>query len=84
MPWRVRFTRHAEKDLKSIPRHQLPQILAQIEKLETQALNLDIKKLQGQAQQYRLRVGTWRVLFNYDKEASEILIESVRPRKDAY
>jgi mRNA interferase RelE/StbE len=42
----------------------------------------DIKKLQGYANSYRLRIGGYRVLFTMS--SSSITIDDVLPRGDAY
>lgn len=43
----------------------------------------DIKLLQGTQDTYRLRVGSWRILFSYQEE-NRIFIEKISPRGDAY
>ena len=43
----------------------------------------DIKQLQGHTALYRLRVGSWRVVFSYPDDET-ILIERVSPRGGAY
>ncbi|MCG6795757.1 type II toxin-antitoxin system RelE/ParE family toxin [Geobacillus sp. YHL] len=44
----------------------------------------DIKKLKGQDGLYRLRVGTYRVLFRIDHEERIIYIEAIGNRGDVY
>jgi mRNA interferase RelE/StbE len=41
----------------------------------------DVKRLQG-ARNLRLRVGTWRIIF--DQEPGRIVVRAVDDRKDAY
>jgi mRNA interferase RelE/StbE len=43
----------------------------------------DIKKLQGNTELYRLRVGVWRILFTYP-DSETVLIEEIAPRGGAY
>ena len=43
----------------------------------------DIKKLQGNTELYRLRVGIWRILFTYPDNET-VLIEEIAPRGGAY
>jgi mRNA interferase RelE/StbE len=43
----------------------------------------DVKKLQG-AGEYRLRVGTWRVRFRFDRGAHAIVVVRAGPRSTAY
>ncbi|KDE46740.1 type II toxin-antitoxin system RelE/ParE family toxin [Geobacillus sp. CAMR5420] len=44
----------------------------------------DIKKLKGQDGLYRLRIGTYRVLFRIDHEERIIYIEAIGNRGDVY
>ncbi|NMC06642.1 MAG: type II toxin-antitoxin system RelE/ParE family toxin [Candidatus Lokiarchaeota archaeon] len=44
---------------------------------------LDIKKLEGKSNYYRLRVGNYRVLFTI-RPPNIIIIFVIRPRKSAY
>ena len=43
----------------------------------------DIKPLKGSNGSFRLRVGSWRILFSYP-EYNIILIEKIGPRGDVY
>ncbi len=42
----------------------------------------NVKKLQGREDEYRLRVGDWRVIFTQDGVILDVL--KVRPRGNAY
>jgi mRNA interferase RelE/StbE len=44
----------------------------------------DIRKLQGSDNEWRLRVGEWRVRFAPDNDRREIVILRVLPRGRAY
>ena len=44
----------------------------------------DVRKLVGQGDTYRLRVGDWRVLFTLEDDGGTVLIQGVRNRRDAY
>lgn len=44
----------------------------------------DVQKMSGFENRWRLRVGTWRVVFTVDRDAEELVIMRVAPRKDAY
>ena len=43
----------------------------------------DIKRLRGNTDLFRLRVGDWRVLFSYP-DTDTVLIERISPRGGAY
>lgn len=44
----------------------------------------DVKRLQGNTDDYRLRVGSYRVVFNKDDDDLIILIIEIGPRGDVY
>ena len=45
---------------------------------------VDIKKLKGEENLWRLRVGKWRALFDRDKACRRLVVFKVDDRKDAY
>ena len=45
---------------------------------------MDVKKLEGEEDLFRLRVGGWRVVFDRQDELKIIAIEKIKPRGDAY
>jgi mRNA interferase RelE/StbE len=44
----------------------------------------DIRKLHGRSDEYRLRVGDWRVMFRLDDDGRVIVVSRVLNRRDAY
>jgi mRNA-degrading endonuclease RelE of RelBE toxin-antitoxin system len=44
----------------------------------------DLRKLQGRAGEWRLRIGTWRVIFAIDENAGTMHVLHVAPRNEAY
>jgi mRNA interferase RelE/StbE len=44
----------------------------------------DIQKLKGRQDEWRLRVGVWRVFFAYDPARRALHILGVRHRREAY
>ena len=42
----------------------------------------DIKRLQGDKEFFRLRIGSWRILYKHKKD--EICIENIAPRGKVY
>lgn len=59
-------------------------ILEKIEGLLIDPPSGDIVKLQGARDEYRLRVGDWRVIFNRDAVERTVEIRAVHPRGRAY
>jgi mRNA interferase RelE/StbE len=82
--WRVVFDDRARKDLRRIDPPTRKRILAAITKLGQSAeLTGDIKRLRG-SNEYRLRVGDWRVRFIRDGGQLIITVVRVLPRGRAY
>jgi len=71
------YSKRAAKAISKISNPFKQNIREAIEKLPAG----DVKKLQGQKNAYRLRVGDYRILFDMD---GEIEITNVLPRGDAY
>ena len=46
--------------------------------------NGDIKRLQGRTEDYRLRVGDYRIIFTKDDEKLLIYVIEIAPRGDVY
>jgi len=81
MSYEVEIMPRAIKDLKSIDKTQVIAVLSKIQKLEN-GLEGDVKKLTNFTPEYRLRVGSYRVLFEI--EGNKILIYRIKHRKEAY
>ena len=81
MKYQIKFKRQAVKDLKALSPDFRERILLKIEAMQDD-LQGDIKKLTNFTPEYRLRVGTYRVLFKIDGEI--LRIYRVKHRRDAY
>jgi mRNA interferase RelE/StbE len=44
----------------------------------------DVRKLKGFRDEWRLRVGDWRVRFKIDRQQRTLIILAIKPRGDAY
>jgi mRNA interferase RelE/StbE len=71
----------AERDLDDLPAEQRARIVARMADLAA-GLPVDIKKLAGGRDEYRLRVGDYRVLFR--RSGGTIFIGRVFHRREAY
>jgi mRNA interferase RelE/StbE len=71
----------ARKDLENIPRKDAERIVLAIQTLGKTGTG-DIGKLSSHDPAYRLRVGNWRVLFDFEQD--RITIYRIKNRKEAY
>ena len=82
---KILISRSALKELKNIPKNEREAIKDKISKLTYFPLaRLDIKKLKGYHNVYRLRVGDYRIIFEYIKEKRTIKILKVGKREGFY
>ena len=81
MRYRLDIGEEALAQLRALPKDQRQRIGQKLDALQTD-LQGDVKKLAGQEGKYRLRVGSFRVLFTLEKDL--IFVHAVKDRKDAY
>lgn len=74
----IRYAKTAVKHIENLDQISKQRIRTAIEKLPFG----DIKKLKGYQNDYRLRVGNFRVLFSLENDI--ITIKDVLPRGEAY
>ena len=81
MTYQIEFKPKALKDLKAITRDEARRIIDKINFLKNDLAG-DVKRLTHFTPEYRLRAGSYRVLF--EVEGAKVVIYRVRHRKDAY
>ena len=79
----MEVTPRAARDLKHLPLDTQQRILLALERLAADPSQCDIRKLQGSEDEWRLRVGEWRVRFLYAPDGT-IVVLRVLPRATAY
>jgi mRNA interferase RelE/StbE len=82
----VIWRRRARDDLAAITRQDqrtAQRIFAAVHQLAEHNIG-DVKKLAGEAGEYRLRVGDWRVLFSFEDHGQTVLLLRILNRRDAY
>jgi len=80
----VEWKRSAEKDLRRLDRKQVPRIIAAVERLARNPIPVTCRKLHGAERIYRVRVGNYRVIYEYDETAGTVCVFHVRHRQEAY
>lgn len=85
MSYTLLIKKQAKKALLSVPQPDRTRIAEKIVLLGKNPDDpiLDIKKLKGEPY-FRLRVGSWRIIFDRDDEVRIISIEKIKPRGGAY
>lgn len=80
---KVFITKKGAKELDKIADPLAEKISKEIQQLEKSPFPKNSKKLQGQ-ENYRLRIGSFRVIYTVNKKAKEITILRVADRKTVY
>jgi mRNA interferase RelE/StbE len=73
-----------EKDLRPLPKSVVARVIEQIEHLKTEPLPRQAIKLSGAERLYRLRVGDYRIVYEVDISAKQVMIHYVRHRREVY
>jgi mRNA interferase RelE/StbE len=78
----VEWKKRAIKDLRKIDRTHQGQIIEAVGALENWPDCSNIKRLANHQDDYRLRVGRYRVFFNVCERIEVVLVEEVRKRDE--
>jgi mRNA interferase RelE/StbE len=80
LQWRT----STKKDLRRIPREAVSRIVAEVTKLADEPLPHGSEKLTGSRHTYRIRIGDYRVVYEFLRDAKIVEIQRVRHRRDVY
>jgi mRNA interferase RelE/StbE len=80
----IQYVRPARKDLEALPYDIQDRIVAAIDALQDDPRPRGCKKLKGSDNEYRIRVGNYRVIYEIHEKTVVVLIVRIRDRKDAY
>jgi len=81
--YKIFFKESVEKDFRSIPKKDLKKILSRIEALAKEPRPQGHEKLSGQ-EKYRIRQGTYRIIYSIQDTELTIWVVKVGHRKDVY
>jgi len=81
MRYRLEIKEEARQQLRVLAKEQRRNVGRRLDALQSNLAG-DVKKLMAKTHEYRLRVGTLRVLFTLEKDL--ISVYAVRDRKKAY
>ena len=81
MRYRLEIKQEARKQLKALPKEKRRNLGRRLDALQVD-LSGDVKKLTAKTHEYRLRVGSLRVLFTLENDL--ISVYAIKDRKKAY
>ena len=82
--YNVSFKPSVEKDLRPLSKSVVARVIEQIERLRTDPFPRQAIKLSGAERLYRIRVGDYRIVYEVDIKARQVMIHYVRHRRLVY
>lgn len=82
--YQTRITSSAHHHIRSLSHLNRQRVNDAIEQLSQNPRPYGVKKLQGEVDFYRIRVGDYRILYTIDDSARQINVMHIMPRENAY
>lgn len=80
----VHLRKSAQKDLESLDKIIIRKIVAVLKALEIDPLPFGHRKIQGFDDLYRIRIGNYRIVYEFTKGKLIICVIKIAHRKDVY
>lgn len=84
MDWQLQIERKAQKALKKIPDPYKSNIIETIDDLTSEPRPHNCTKLKGASDLWRVRVGTYRIVYQINDDQLLILVIRIGHRSDVY
>ena len=82
--YEVLLERNAERDLKKLPKDIFHRIVVSVKSLAQNPKPQGSRKIIGSKNDWRIRVGDYRVIYEIDEEGRAVRIMRIRHRREAY
>ena len=82
--YRVDLTASAEKELHGLPAKMIGRIVPRLEHLAAAPRPPGCKKLKGGANEWRIRIGDYRVVYEIDDTARTVDVTRIAHRREVY
>ena len=84
MPWRLLIAARAQKELAALPARDREAMSDALSRLATEPSSVDLRKLQGREDLWRVRVGRWRAILRFEASEGTVQVLRVVARSRAY
>ncbi len=82
MPWRLVYARRATRDLDELPDRDRRAMHDRLGRFIADPTSVDVTKLGGSGNQWRLRSGRWRAILELDTQTGVITVLRVLARNE--
>lgn len=81
---KLEITEPAQKDLAEMDAKTQERIKNVLDRFLSHPQTVDLKKLKGSSDMWRLRVGEWRIILRFDRKQEVLYVLRIRHRREAY
>lgn len=82
--YRVALTSSAERELRGLPKKAIARIVPRLERLASAPRPPGCKKLKGGDNEWRIRVGDYRIVYVIDDMAKTVDVTRIAHRREVY
>jgi len=82
--YKITFARSARKELESLDASVIKRVLPKVEMLMKEPRPKDCRKLKGEKNLWRIRVGDYRIIYAIYDKVQTVDIIAIRHRREAY
>ncbi len=82
--YEILIEKAAERDLKKLSATDFERIIPHLKGLAEEARQAGARKISGSEHDWRIRVGTYRVIYEIDEKGKTVKILRVRHRREVY
>ena len=82
--YKIEWKKSATKELSHLPKETIGKIVSAVGELSLHPFPDGVKKLSGAEHTYRIRIGSYRVVYTVTKATDVIEVVRVAHRKDVY
>ena len=84
MPYRIEFSPRADRDLGALPHEAQARVRTRIDALALNPRPVGVEKLAGETGAYRVRVGTYRILYEIHDRVLRVVLLKIGHRREVY
>lgn len=82
--YEILLVKQAEKDLKNLPIQIFDRVITAVKDLSSNPRPSGCLKLKNLSQDYRIRVGDYRIIYEIDNKNQIVKVMRVRHRRESY
>ena len=82
--YEVYLEQSAQRDLKRLPAEIFSRLISHVKALAVEPRPTGCRKIMGSKNDWRIRVGSYRIIYEIDEKAKAVKVMRIRYRREAY